>query len=100
MQFDLHLTGRRHVPKVVAKDKPTPLQAMLALDLCDLELSVRAHGCLSSIGVMNVGGLAGTTRRKLLSCRNLGPSTISEIEDTLAKLGLTLGSPPCVLEGK
>jgi DNA-directed RNA polymerase alpha subunit len=101
MRVDLCISGTRtyRLNAEVGDTKPkNPLKMLLAMDLCDFDLSVRAHGCLSALGIKTVGQLVATTERKLLACDNLGPTTIDEIKGMLSKVGLCIGASGRLLE--
>ena len=66
-----------------------------AMDLADLDLSVRAYNCLRRIGINTCGELAEMTQTDLRSVRNLGNRCFDEIMIKLSEYGraLELGSP-------
>lgn len=62
-----------------------------ALNVAELELSVRATNCLESEGITTVGQLVVRTEEELLEIRNFGETTLREVKLKLAALGLRLG---------
>jgi len=56
----------------------------------DLNLSVRAYGCLKNAGIKSIDELTGWRAAKLLRVRNLGKGSLNEIRRRLAGLGLSL----------
>ena len=73
-------------------DKDTlNVRKLLKTRLEDVELSVRAQNCLNSADVYTVGELVKYNKSDLLKFRNFGRKSLSEIEELLDKLGLTLG---------
>lgn len=56
----------------------------------DLELSIRSENCLLRGGIHSIGDLLSRDRNALLKIRNLGKISLREIEEKLAKLGLSL----------
>jgi hypothetical protein len=70
---------------------PDPIEEKLNLPLAELELSVRATNCLEAEGMITVRDLVVRTDDELLEIRNFGESTLREVKDKLAALGLHLG---------
>lgn len=56
----------------------------------DLMLSSRTYNCLKRAGVNTISDLTSMSRTKLMRLRNLGKSSLKEIEDSLHEVGLTL----------
>jgi DNA-directed RNA polymerase subunit alpha len=78
---------------------PSPTDAALAADLAlqieDLELTVRSYNCLKREGIHTVGELVGRSEADLLDIRNFGQKSIDEVKAKLAGMGLALkDSPP------
>jgi len=67
------------------------IEAKLNMPLSELSLSVRATNCLESESIMTIRDLVVMTEDQLLDVRNFGETTLIEIRDKLADLGLTLG---------
>ena len=65
-------------------------EAALAKPIVDLALSVRASTCLESERIYTVGDLVSRSTEDLLSVRNFGKNTLTEIRQKLAELGLKL----------
>jgi DNA-directed RNA polymerase subunit alpha len=57
----------------------------------DLRLSLRANNCLEEAGITSLRELVSRSRAELLEMRNLGETTLQEVEDKLRELGLHLG---------
>ncbi len=66
-------------------------EAKLNLTLRDLNLSVRASNCLESENIRTVRDLVSRSEEQLLEVRNFGETTLSEVKEKLADLGLRLG---------
>jgi len=64
-----------------------------ARTVADLELSVRSRKCLQRLGISTLGELAARTEQELLSIKNFGQTSLSEIKRRLAEVGLSLRSP-------
>jgi DNA-directed RNA polymerase subunit alpha len=67
------------------------LEAKLNMPLADLKLSVRASNCLESENINTVRDLVRRTEDQLLEVRNFGETTLHEVQEKLAELGLRLG---------
>jgi DNA-directed RNA polymerase subunit alpha len=67
------------------------LESKLNMSLADLKLSVRASNCLESEGVRTVRDLVVLTEDHLLEFRNLGDTTLNEVQHKLTEMGLHLG---------
>jgi DNA-directed RNA polymerase subunit alpha len=66
-------------------------EAKLGMSLAELELSVRATNCLESENIATVRDLVIRTEEQLLEVRNFGETTLAEVREKLADLGLRLG---------
>jgi DNA-directed RNA polymerase subunit alpha len=73
----------------VALDPAT--EAKLNLSLAELNLSVRATNCLETENITTVRDLVSRTEGQLLEVRNFGETTLQEIREKLADIGLRLG---------
>lgn len=67
-------------------------EGLLSRGVRDLELSIRSENCLLRGGIHTIGDLLSRSRDSLLKIRNLGKISLSEIEEKLAKMGLSLQS--------
>ncbi len=67
------------------------LEEKLGQSLAELNLSVRATNCLESEGINTVRDLVTRTDDQLLQVRNFGETTLLEVKERLAVLGLRLG---------
>jgi len=67
------------------------LEERLNQSLAELNLSVRATNCLESEGINTVRDLVGKSEDMLLQVRNFGETTLLEVKERLAVLGLRLG---------
>jgi DNA-directed RNA polymerase subunit alpha len=67
------------------------LEAKLSMSLAELSLSVRATNCLESENINTVRDLVNCTEDQLLEVRNFGETTLNEVRDKLADIGLRLG---------
>jgi len=67
------------------------LEERLGMSLAELNLSVRATNCLESEGINTVRDLVGRNDDELLQVRNFGETTLQEVKERLASIGLRLG---------
>ncbi len=67
------------------------VEAMLNMSLAELSLSVRATNCLESENINTVRDLVSCTEDHLLELRNFGDTTLQEVNEKLAEMGLHLG---------
>lgn len=67
------------------------LEAKLNMSLGELRLSVRASNCLESENINTVRDLVSRSEDQLLEVRNFGETTLNEVREKLADLGLRLG---------
>ncbi len=56
----------------------------------DLELSVRSRKALQRLNINTLGELAARTEDELLGCKNFGQTSLNEIKQQLAQVGLGL----------
>jgi DNA-directed RNA polymerase subunit alpha len=66
-------------------------EAKLNMNLAELELSVRASNCLETENIVTVRDLVSRTEDQLLELRNFGETTLAEVREKLADIGLRLG---------
>jgi DNA-directed RNA polymerase subunit alpha len=65
-------------------------QAVLNKPVSDLNLSVRARKCMNRLGINTLGDLVQRTADELLESKNFGMTSLSEVREKLAQLGLSL----------
>jgi DNA-directed RNA polymerase subunit alpha len=63
----------------------------LSMSLAELDLSVRATNCLESENIITVRDLVAMTEDQLLEVRNFGETTLIEVREKLADIGLHMG---------
>lgn len=66
-------------------------KALLDTPVTDFELSVRARTCLKKMNIRTLGELLRYTEAELMSYKNFGESSLTEIKRMLATKGLRLG---------
>lgn len=67
------------------------LYTKLRLPISELELSVRSSNCLKDANIKTIGDLVKRQESELLEFRNFGKKSLSEIQDILKAMGLSLG---------
>jgi DNA-directed RNA polymerase subunit alpha len=67
------------------------LESKLNMSLAELDLSVRATNCLESENITTVRDLVSKSEDQLLEVRNFGETTLTEVREKLADIGLRLG---------
>jgi DNA-directed RNA polymerase subunit alpha len=67
------------------------LAEKLAMSIEQLNLTVRSSNCLESNDIQTVGQLAKLTEADLLKIRSFGKTSLREVRQKLADLGLSLG---------
>ncbi len=65
-------------------------QALLSQPISELNLSVRARKCMVRLGISTIGELIRHTGDDLLECKNFGVTSLNEVREKLANLGLKL----------
>jgi DNA-directed RNA polymerase subunit alpha len=66
-------------------------ETKLSMSLAELDLSVRATNCLESEDILTVRDLVSLSEDHLLDVRNFGETTLVEVRERLADIGLNLG---------
>jgi DNA-directed RNA polymerase subunit alpha len=65
-------------------------QALLDRPIADLNLSVRARKCMARLQLNTIGELIRKTGDDMLECKNFGVTSLNEVREKLADLGLKL----------
>lgn len=73
-------------PETLSADE----QAMLAQPIAELNLSVRARKCMVRLGINTLGDLVRRTGDDLLECKNFGVTSLNEVREKLAVIGMKL----------
>jgi DNA-directed RNA polymerase subunit alpha len=84
------LHEKQREPSLDLRDLSPEEQSKLATPVADLELSVRSRKCMTRLGIATVGELVTRTPDELLSAKNFGVTSLNEIRDKLAELGVKL----------
>ncbi|MCX5706867.1 MAG: DNA-directed RNA polymerase subunit alpha [Candidatus Omnitrophica bacterium] len=87
------------LPEDIAEEEPemtkeeTVLYEKLRLPISELELSVRSSNCLREAGIKIIADLVKKSEDEMLSFKNFGKKSLTEIKELLMGMGLTLGMP-------
>jgi len=69
----------------------TRFSQVLEIPVTDFELSVRSRNCLKKMNIRTLGDLTRVNEQQLLSSKNFGETSLSEIKEMMATKGLRLG---------
>ena len=75
--------------EVTAEEKE--LYDKLRLPISELELSVRSSNCLKDANIKSIGDLVRKPESELLGFRNFGKKSLTEINELLKGMGISLG---------
>ncbi|MDD4979914.1 MAG: DNA-directed RNA polymerase subunit alpha [Candidatus Omnitrophica bacterium] len=67
------------------------LYEKLKLPISELELSVRSSNCLREANIKTIADLVKKTEEEMLSFKNFGKKSLTEIKELLAGMGVNLG---------
>ena len=67
-------------------------ESILEKSIDELGLTVRSHNCLKRMNINTIGDLIKKKESDLLKVRNFGKKSLQEVQEVLAKLGLSLGA--------
>jgi DNA-directed RNA polymerase subunit alpha len=84
---DAHRAARR---ALADQYKGTNQEALLNRPVSELQLSVRARKALQLLNIQTLGDLASHTEAELMGVKNFGATSLKEVRDKLAELGLGL----------
>jgi DNA-directed RNA polymerase subunit alpha len=88
-RYGLTLEGMgQHEVELPTEENPAGEQAGVTIE--SLGLSTRCRKCLDRLGITMVGELVLRTEKELLQAPNFGTTSLNEIRETLAGLGLEL----------
>jgi DNA-directed RNA polymerase subunit alpha len=85
------------LPEEIAEEEPemtkedVALYEKLRLPISELELSVRSSNCLREAGIKVIADLVKRAEDEMLSFKNFGKKSLTEIKELLMGMGLTLG---------
>ncbi len=71
----------------------TQIYEKLRLPISELELSVRSSNCLREANIKSIADLVRKSESELLSLRNFGKKSLTEVKELAVAMGLNLGMP-------
>lgn len=92
--FDLFLSPDTDVDRMEDKEideEVLKIRELLKMPVEELELSVRSSNCLRAAKIHNLEELVQKSESEMLQYRNFGRKSLAEINEVLAKLGLSFG---------
>ncbi len=72
-------------------DEMSDLDALLAQEIDELDLSVRSANCLKNANINTLRDLVRRTEKEMMETKNFGRKSFEELQDLLARLGLGFG---------
>lgn len=79
-----------YTPGEGGEDEPVEGDDQLAAPIDSLELSVRSRRCMERINLKTIGELTEKTESELMTAPNFGQTSLNEVRQKLAELGLSL----------
>lgn len=85
------------LPEDIVEEEPemtkeeTALYEKLRLPISELELSVRSSNCLREAGIKIIADLVRKSEEEMLNFKNFGKKSLTEIQELLMGMGVTLG---------
>lgn len=67
------------------------MEQLLSRPVTDFELSVRSRNCLAMMGINTLGDLTQISEQELLSGKNFGETSLTEVRDLMRTHSLTVG---------
>ena len=67
------------------------MDAVLAKNLEEFDLSVRTANCLKNANIQTVRELVSKSEREILEIKNFGKKSLEELQELLERLGLSFG---------
>ena len=91
LQVGQSVEDKRAVPQTIKREDLSDEQrGVFDNPITDLNLSVRARKCVSRLGLSTIGELMNRTPDDLLAVRNFGVTSLNEIRQQLAEMGVAL----------
>jgi len=81
----------RHDGGELGREELAGLDALLAKNIDELDLSVRSANSLKNANIHTLRDLVRRTEKDMLETKNFGKKSLEEVQEVLDKLGLSLG---------
>ena len=83
--------AHRHIRReIYDRARRTGAEKSLEKPIHDLNLSVRSRKALQTLGIRTIGELAARTEAELMGVKNFGQTSLEEVKEHLALIGLSL----------
>src|SRR4029079_1498552 len=83
--------GLRHERGELRREELAGLDAILAKQIDELDLSVRSANSLKNANIHTLRDLVRRSEKDMLETKNFGKKSLEEVQEVLDKLGLSLG---------
>ncbi len=90
LKLGMYSTEKQPVETVEAQQLSPEEQSVLARDVADLKLSVRARKCMNRLNIHTIGELVKRSADELLECKNFGVTSLKEIREKLVDFNIKL----------
>lgn len=87
---DIEATSNMYVDEESVKNQQR-LDQLLSRPVTDFELSVRSRNCLATMGIRTLGDLTRVSEQELLSGKNFGETSLTEVRELMAQHSLSIG---------
>lgn len=87
---DIEATSNMYYDEETLKQQQR-VEQLLNRPVTDFELSVRSRNCLSSMGIKTLGDLTRVTEQELLSGKNFGETSLTEVRELMKAHNLSIG---------
>lgn len=87
---DIEATSNMYYDEETLKQQQR-LEQLLSRPVTDFELSVRSRNCLASMNIKSLGDLTRISEQELLSGKNFGETSLTEVRDLMRAHGLMVG---------
>jgi len=88
----IEMSDNARTIEVMTETEEDEKETVLAMNIDELELSVRSYNCLKRAGINTVEELCSKTVDDMMKVRNLGRKSLEEVLAKLQDLGLSLNS--------
>ncbi|MBR4833486.1 MAG: tetratricopeptide repeat protein [Thermoguttaceae bacterium] len=90
LKLGMYSTEKQPVETVETQQLSPEEQSVLARDVGDLKLSVRARKCMNRLNIHTIGELVKRSADELLECKNFGVTSLKEIREKLVDFNVKL----------
>ncbi len=88
----IHLEeSMKEEPRAASGQELSGLDALLAKEIDELDLSVRSANCLKNANIHTLRDLVRKTEKDMLETKNFGRKSLEELQELLGRLGLAFG---------